>query len=209
MDNRTKFVLFLGAALLCIGGAGVLVRTYMGSWQDELPTTVAGPALTYQPSHSGGENDISVPSEYAYITGAVKNPGVYPISGDARVFNLVEAAGGLRYDADENQINLAAPVRDGAHIHVKSAALSADDKNKKSTDSASQKGKISKTAQFVYVNTASESELCTLPGIGPSLAKKIIEYRQTHGPFQNADDLLEVSGIGRAKLSLFSSLLRF
>lgn len=209
MDNRTKFVLFLGAALLCIGGAGVLIRTYMGSWQEEPPTTVAGPALTFQQTQSGHDDDGASPAEYAYITGAVKRPGVYPISGDARVFNLVESAGGLRYDADESQVNLAAPVRDGAHIHVKSVALNAGEKTRRSSGLPSQSGKSSKAAQFVYVNTAGETELCALPGIGPALAKKIIEYRQTHGPFQNAEDLLEVPGIGRAKLSLFSSLLRF
>ena len=58
MDNRTKFVLFLGAALLCIGGAGVLIRTYMGSWQEEPPTTVAGPALTFQQTQSGHDDDL-------------------------------------------------------------------------------------------------------------------------------------------------------
>lgn len=212
MGNRMKFVLFLGAALLCIGAAGLLIRPFAGSWEEELPTTVAGPALTFQrgqPSlRSGGaENKL-----YAYITGAVINPGVYAVSDDARVFNLVEAAGGLRYDADDRKINLAAPVRDGAHVHIDASPLGTVDPRPKAPGNGERTGRArgqEKASQYVYVNSAGEAELCTLPGIGPSLARRIIEYRQSHGAFQSPDDLCGVPGIGKTKVEQIAFLLRF
>ncbi len=218
MENRTKMALCLAGALLCIGAAGVLVKSFSGRWEEEPPTVVAGPALSlnirkYEPSQP-------TPERYAYITGAVQNPGVYPVAEDARVFHLVEAAGGLRYDADSSQLNLAAPLRDGAHIHVKTVDLSPKEPTKKRSSSprsgeksnkASRSGKSSaaQKTDFINVNTATEEELLALPEIGPVLAKRIVEYRTKHGPFENSEALLEVSGIGRAKLQKMRSLLRF
>ncbi len=214
MENRTKIALCLAGALLCIGAAGVLVKSFSGRWEEEAPTVVAGPALSlntrkYEPSEP-------VPERYAYITGAVQNPGVYPVAEDARVFHLVEAAGGLRYDADSSQLNLAAPLRDGAHIHVKTVDLSHPEPTEKrsSTSRSGEKSKSKKSSgtekvDFVNVNTASEEELCTLPEIGPIIAKRIVDYRAKHGPFENSEALLKVSGIGRSKLQKIRSLLRF
>ncbi len=221
MENRTKMALCLAGALLCIGAAGVLVKSFSGRWEEEAPTVVAGPALSlntrkYEPSEQ-------VPERYAYITGAVQNPGVYPVAEDARVFHLVEAAGGLRYDADSSQLNLAAPLRDGAHIHVKTVELSPKEPAEKrlSASRSSRSGEKSKTSSraekssdtekvdFINVNTATEEELCELPEIGPVLARRIVEYRTKHGPFENSEALLEVSGIGRAKLQKMRFLLRF
>ncbi|BDF78794.1 comEA protein [Pyramidobacter piscolens W5455] len=205
MENRTKISLCVAGAIFCIGCAGAAVQIFRGSWQDEAPTTAAGPALWLQaPSYK--QPASSPPGHYAYITGAVSHPGVYPISADARVFQLVEAAGGFRFDADQSQVNLAAPIRDGAHVHVKAAALAPRASAK---SASSQDGKRESGTQYVYVNTATEEELCALPGVGPATARKIIEYRQTHGPFHSAEALLEVSGIGKGKLGHMQTLLRF
>lgn len=205
MESRTKISLCVAGAIFCIGCAGAAVQIFKGSWRDEAPTTVAGPALWLQsPSYKLPASSSS--EHYAYITGAVSRPGVYPISSDARVFQLVEAAGGFRFDADQSQVNLAAPVRDGAHVHVKAAALAPQPRAK--SNSSQNRGRENET-QYVYVNTATEEDLCALPGVGPSTARKIIEYRQTHGPFHSAEALLEVSGIGKGKLSHIQTLLRF
>ncbi|WP_302294295.1 ComEA family DNA-binding protein [Pyramidobacter piscolens] len=205
MENRTKISLCVAGAIFCIGCAGAAVRIFRGSWQDEAPTAVAGPALWLQsPSYKLPAS--SSPEHYAYITGAVSRPGVYPISADARVFQLVEAAGGFRFDADQSQVNLAAPIRDGAHVHVKAAALTPQTSAK---SASSQDRKRDNKTQYVYVNTATEEDLCALPGVGPATARKIIEYRQTHGPFHSAEALLEVSGIGKGKLGHMQTLLRF
>ncbi len=211
MDNRTKMALCFAGALFCIGGAGVLVHSFSGAWKDEAPTAVAGPALSLMTSPQESAPSHQTAERYAYITGAVQNPGVYPIAEDSRVFHLVEAAGGFRYDADTAQINMAAPLRDGAHINVKTAELPSKASAKKSTGASnpSKKTKSGGEAQYVNVNTATEEELCQLPGVGPVLAKKIVEHRQTHGSFESSEALLDVSGIGRSKLDKMRSLLRF
>ena len=213
MDDRLKVSLCLGAALLCVGLAGAGVHIFSGRWERTAPTTLAGPALSLRLSEISSLTDgvEQVSQRYGYISGAVENPGMYRISDDARVYDLVKAAGGLRHDADTAQINLAAPIRDGVHVHIKETSLVSKNRNnpKSLSRSAQKNDGASSKLHYVYVNTATEEELCSLPGVGPSLAKRIIEYRQSHGTFHTAEDLLEVSGIGKAKLNAFRSLLRF
>ena len=213
MDDRLKVSLCLGAALLCVGLAGAGVHIFSGRWERTAPTTMAGPALSLRLNENGalpgGAEQLA--QRYGYISGAVENPGMYRISDDASVYDLIKAAGGLRHDADTAQINLAAPIRDGVHVHIKDSALVHKTKNnpKSPSRNAQKIDGTSSKLHYVYINTATEEELCSLPGVGPSLAKRIIEYRQSHGTFHTAEDLLEVSGIGKAKLNAFRSLLRF
>lgn len=213
MDDRLKVSLCLGAALLCVGLAGAGVHIFSGRWEHTRPTTLAGPALSLRLNENGTITGRAEPlvQRFGYISGAVENPGLYRISDDARVFDLVKAAGGLRHDADTTQINLAAPIRDGVHVHIKESSFTSKSRSLPNSTSRNTQKKDGTTSKlhYVYVNTASEEELCTLPGVGPSLAKRIIEYRQSHGSFHVTDDLLEVSGIGKAKLNAFRSLLRF
>ena len=213
MDDRFKVSLCLGAALLCIGLAGAGVHVFSGRWERTVPTTLAGPALSLRLNENAslhGKNGLAV-QNYGYISGAVTNPGMYPISEDARVFDLVKAAGGLRHDADTGQINLAAPIRDGAHVHIKEkfAVFHTRSKENTKTRNSGRKENVSSSLHYVYINTATAEELCALPGIGPSLAKRIIDYKQSHGTFHSADELLDVPGIGKSKLNTFRSLLRF
>lgn len=205
MENRTKISLCLAGALFCIGCAGAAVRIFRGSWQDEAPTTVAGPALWLQ-SPSYKQTGPSVTGHYASITGAVSNPGTYAIPKNARLFQLVAAAGGLRSDADQSQIDLEAPVHGGANINIQALTVTPPVSSK---EAASRDKSRKSGTRCVCVNTADEDELCVLPGIGPSTARKIIEYRQAHGPFRSAESLLEVSGIGKGKLKRMQALLRF
>ena len=215
MEDRLKFSLCLGGALLCIALAGAAVHVFSGRWEDHGPTTLAGPALTMNlndPSSSRPTHRTLDGKRFAYITGAVVNPGMYAISDEARVIDLVRLAGGLRHDAQTEQLNLAAPVRDGSHVQVKAVAFEQNQTRKrKSTSVNANAGNkaASGNVHYVYVNTASAEEMCVLPGVGPALAQRIVEYRQNHGSFSSADSLLAVPGIGRAKLNKFRSLLRF
>lgn len=225
MNNRTKAALCLVGALLCIGGAGVITRVFMGSWAEEPPTAAAGPALSLKVAkeRSSAEESFDAPEpqeevqQYAYLTGAVVHPGTYPISKNYRLFQLIDDAGGLRWDAASEQINMAAPVHDGEHIHVPTFVPSGDKKGETEISSKSRTSSGSKNSQSgdkgektpVNVNTASEEELCLLPGVGPVIAGRIVEYRKSHGPFSNPDDLKNVSGIGDGRLSAMRSLLRF
>lgn len=128
---------------------------------------------------------------YAYISGAVKRPGVYEIVEGMRVVDLVDLAGGLDQMADldliNSKINLAKLVFNEDHIVIPFIASAETDLN--STDS------LLNTSKLININTASQAELEELPGIGSTTAKKIILNR----PFDRVDDLKQVEGIGDKK----------
>ena len=149
------------------------------------------------------------------IDGAVAHPGVYDIAGTTeRVKDAVEAAGGLLDDADTASVNLAQAVTDGMKIHVpkegeaSSSAASAAGTASGSTSAAGSSGTSSTLASsssdsassgLVNINTATAEELETLPGVGESTAKAIVQDREEHGAFSSKEDLMRVSGIGEKK----------
>jgi competence protein ComEA len=137
-----------------------------------------------------------------HVTGAVQNPGVYALPPGSIVQNALDAAGGCSPEAVLTGINLAAPLQDGQQILVGSLDASASGTPVPSAlpVSPTMAGKID-------INAASAAELELLPGIGPSLAQKIIEYRERYGPFTKPEDLLRVSGIGPAKLQAIYDLI--
>jgi competence protein ComEA len=127
------------------------------------------------------------------IKGAVAQPGVYEIKDTARVNDVVAMAGGFTKEADQTKVNLAAKVHDEMMIYVPARG----ETNIPSIDSSLVSSNDSKK---IYINTASEEEILQLPGIGPTKAAAIIAYREEHGPFQKAEDLLNVTGIGEKTL---------
>lgn len=128
------------------------------------------------------------------IKGAVKLPGVYTMNEGDRVIDAIEKAGGLLPDAEENQINLAGLLKDEMVIYVAK-------KGEELTEPAFQTiGIGGEDDGKVRINSATAEDLQTLQGIGPSKASAIIAYRDEHGPFQTAEDLLQVSGIGEKTL---------
>ncbi|MCR5273561.1 MAG: helix-hairpin-helix domain-containing protein [Lachnospiraceae bacterium] len=126
-----------------------------------------------------------------YVCGAVKSPGVYFLDGRSRVYEAVEKAGGLKEDAASWAINLADCISDGQMIYIPNSDEAAYPEGVTLPVSAgdSEDG-------VVNINTADENELMTLNGIGEQKAKSIIEYRNTNGDFENACDIMNVSGIG-------------
>ena len=156
----------------------------------DLPST---PRSTDTPS---GSSTVIV-----YISGAVGAPDVYELPLDARIKDLVLAAGGLTADADPEQINLAERLKDSTHIHVpRRGEAPAADAVVADTANAAQSGPLD-------INTASASDLDGLPGIGQSFADRIIEYRTTNGPFASVEDLQKVKGIGAALFAKIAPLV--
>lgn len=142
-----------------------------------------------------------------YVSGAVLMPGIYDVAMGARAYDAVEAAGGMTNEADADRVNLAKKLKDGDHVnvpYVKQARKrgNAATKSQKTTNAAVTNNNIG-----VNVNTASLSELESLPGIGPAMAKRIIAEREK-APFASVDDLLRVKGIGKAKLAKLRSRVR-
>lgn len=134
-----------------------------------------------------------------HVVGAVHAPGVYTLPSGALAQDAIEAAGGATEDADLERLNLAAPVQDHEQIIVprRSSDLS--------PELPSRTGESN--SQLVNINTADDEALQTLPGIGPTLAERIIEYRTAHGLFQTVDELIQVKGIGETKLEQLRPLI--
>jgi competence protein ComEA len=125
-----------------------------------------------------------------YVSGAVARPDVYDLPPGSIVKEALLAAGGATEDADLDCINLALPLSDALHVYVPRVG--------EASPPAPVLGPSASGGGKVNLNTATAGELEALPGIGPTLAQRIVEYRQTHGPFQAIEDVMDVTGIGSA-----------
>ena len=199
-----------------------------------MPSDTPAPAQPQQtpqpaPAQPVQEAPKPAPSEwYVYVTGAVNNPGVYKLPPDSRIFQAVDAAGGLTGKADQTAVNLAETLYDSAHIHIPEVEASPAPVPQtqpqrpvpapqtvpasrtvstntgyyiegRTTGTTRKTASTSNTGK-VDVNHATAKELEQLTGVGPAIAKRIVEYRNTHGRFNAPEDLINVRGIGAAKL---------
>ena len=122
------------------------------------------------------------------VSGAVPRPGVYELPEGSRVNDAVQAAGGFLAEADKSSINLAAPLEDGQKLEIPFLSGMAP------PEVLSLPPEFS--TDLIDINTATLEELDTLPGIGPTLAQAIIDYRDENGPFYAIEDIMFVDGIG-------------
>ena len=138
-----------------------------------------------------------------HITGEVKKQGIIYLEKGSRVADAIKKAGGETKDADLSQINLAYILQDGQKIYVpnKNEKISQyiTEKSGNNDTEENTTSNSNKEDKKVNINTANQSELDQLPGIGPSIAQKIIEYREENGNFKNIQELQNVKGIGNAK----------
>lgn len=147
-----------------------------------------------------------------HITGAVKKEGIVTLKENSRIADAVEAAGGLKEDADMSKINLAYVLEDGMKIKIpsvndKDEGTKQDVTNEEEIVDIIPESNIKSEKGMVNINKASQTELETLPGIGPSIALKIINYRNENGKFSNIEDLKKVSGIGENKYENIKALI--
>lgn len=129
-----------------------------------------------------------------HITGAVVDPGVYSQPPGSRVMDAIQAAGGLTTDADSTLINLAKMVEDGMQIWVPKQLVG--DLETINPEKVQENPVAGNLGTLININTATQTELETLPGIGPVTAEAIIQYRQENGPFSEIQGIQAVSGIG-------------
>jgi competence protein ComEA len=209
----------LGAGVIVVAGVWLL-RAPAPPVEERLPmapgVASSGPAgAAPAPSSTtaaaaaapaGGE-----PAEVVvHAVGAVNRPGLHHLPPDARVADLVEAAGGFTPEADPDRLNQAAPLSDGVRVWVPRrgetdvpAAVNGDGGGAAGGPPAG-----GGPASPVDLNTATLEQLDTLPGIGPSTAQAVIDHRTANGPFRSVDDLLEVRGIGESKLAQLRDKVR-
>ncbi len=144
-----------------------------------------------------------------HVIGAVVHPGVYSLPEGSRVQDALTAAGGLLAEANPNALNLAAKLEDGQQVAVPdqsgrvplavtpTAAFEVIEPTRPAFESG----------DLININTASQEELESLPGIGPTLAQRIIDYRTEHGPFKQIEDIMNVPGIGPATFDQIMDLI--
>jgi competence protein ComEA len=175
------------------------------------PVEIIPPPPTATPSPTATLSLIRV-----YVTGAVRTAAVYELEPGGIIDDAVRAAGGFSPDADPVAINLAQPVYDGMQIYVPSRIEAVATPPVVSGSGGNTGGDIGGVpsrlgpglfAGLVDINRATAAELEALPGIGPSLAAQIIAYREANGPFASVELLLDVPGIGDAKLAAIRELV--
>ncbi|MCC6445587.1 MAG: ComEA family DNA-binding protein [Armatimonadetes bacterium] len=214
--------------LLAAGLMGLLVGFYRSGSSasaqadmvfEEPPAVLNQPPVTNEPPAPPEPAEVVV-----HVAGAVRKPEVYHLSPGSRVSDALKAAGGATSRADLDRINLAArlddgeqvviPDRDSAPLMVAKGEESAPSKGKSSKEakkskSGSGKKKIASPEEGqVNINTAGSEELQRLPGIGPAIAGRILDYRKANGPFRRIEDLQEVKGIGPKKFAKMKDLIK-
>ena len=129
-----------------------------------------------------------------HVCGAVERPGVYELPQGSRIYQAIECAGGLSNEADPNYLNQADFVSDGEKVYVPTREEVAE-MDSPLQNVVTQSGETGAPSGLVNLNTASEEQLCTLPGIGSSKARSIIAYREEHGSFDRIESVMNVAGI--------------
>ena len=169
-------------------------------------------------SAAGGDGAAGSGQIVVDVDGAVAHPGLYKLPPGSRVQAALAAAGGLSPQADAHRINRAAKLHDGQKLYVLSQGESTPPQAASSGQgcegqacTSAEGGVAGSDAEgqgLVNINTANATQLTQLPGVGPAIAQKIIDYRTANGPFTSVDDLTKVPGIGAAKLAQIKSHAR-
>ena len=206
LDKKQKIIVMVIIAVI----AGSILYYVYG--KDE--TTYQTEILPYEENTLKEKEEIKEMEEteaeiIIYITGEVNQEGVYSLPEGARVADAIEQAGGLTENAYTEEINLAYVLEDGVKIKIPNKD---DIYNKVETNTITEvenyitaesgmdiEERQTKTSEKVNINTATQEELETLVGVGPSIANKIVQYRKENGNFKTVDDIKNVSGIGESK----------
>ena len=194
---RTRALIeFWGPARLIATAVAALSVTIAGMWllsPSRPPVEAAIPTLTTAVGSTRlgiGEPMVRVT---VHVAGAVNRPGVYRLEAGSRVHEAIDAAGGPTAAADTDRVNLAAPLVDGAQVRLPEIGELAVD--------------WPEPAGLVDINSADIATLEGPPGIGPSLARAIVDERERSGPFRGVDDLDRVSGLGPVRIDALRDLV--
>ena len=174
--------------------SGILLGLFLAALVWVVTRTPSGEAVILRP----------VPTDkpiVVHVTGAVPRPGVYALPKGARVQDGISAAGGFLAEADKANINLAQLLEDGEKLDIPFIEGASP------VLATPLPEVVATTTDLININTATAAELDTLPGIGPTTAQKIIDYRTQNGPFVNAEDIINVSGIGPASYERIKDLI--
>ena len=172
--------------------------------ESDVPDPVTGHVEETRPDEEGKDRNAEGQDATAiqqpcvvHVCGAVEQPGVYELPPGSRIYQAIDLAGGMNTDADPDFLNQADYVFDGEKIYVptREETEQMDTRLTNEQNGNRQKAGGSGTSGLVNLNTASEEQLCTLPGIGSSKARSIIAYREEHGSFERIEGIMDVAGI--------------
>lgn len=143
---------------------------------------------------AGDSTQVQSPKIYVHVAGSVKSPGIYQLDSGTRVYDAVLAAGGFTDKANQSSVNMARALNDGEQLLISS-----------DSNQATFEGSVS--SSLISLNQASSSQLEDLPGVGPALAGRIVDWRTANGGFKAKEDLLNVAGIGDKLFASFKDLV--
>ncbi len=194
--NRKQKIIIGIAALVVIAGIGIYLFVKNSQYEEFDMNEV----LVNAEEKEYKEDTIIV-----HITGEVKEPGIIELPSEARIAEAIEAAGGVTEGADLDEVNLAFVLSDGQKVYIpnknekevsgEKVYITVGSGNNIIVQDKVEEGK----KQKVNINEAKQEDFEQLPGIGPSIAQRIVEYRDQNGKFTSIDELQEVKGIGEAK----------
>lgn len=186
----------LGLVLLALFAVAVAGARLWWTTPQERPVPAPRAVIEAPASSESPSSDVSAGVVVVHVAGAVRRPGVVELPAGSRVAEAVDRAGGLRGGADPASVNLARPLVDGEQIVVlrRGSTGAAPPAPGAATQGAGTTG-------LVRLNTATVQELDALPGIGPVLAQRIVDWRTANQRFTSVEELGEVSGIGEATLA--------
>ena len=205
LTKKQKIIVFIIAVVVAIG---MIYFIYSKNQVDD-NINLENDILVSENSTKDSSKETSSDDEViVHVTGSVKSPGVVKLKEGSRIEDAIEAAGGLTENADISKVNLAFVVEDGTKIRIPSSQ-DEDIGDGDVIDSGSGENIVveenttssGKSSQIVNINRATVTELETLPGIGASLAGRIVEYRSQNGKFASVEDIKNVSGIGESKFN--------
>ena len=216
-------VLVIGCAVLALVVGFFVPRPASFAIRTAPPEATVPPQLTRPDSALSASIDTtpSASTLTVDVCGAVRKPGVFEFAPGARVVDALNRAGGALPEADLDQVNLAQPLADAMKLCVpRKGRIASDDLAQTNDEPTSYRPRHHRRVshsrsshklppgQTLDVNTASAEELTQLPGVGPGLAQRIVDFRAQNGPFQTVDDLQNVPGLGPSKFDRLQPYVR-
>ncbi len=218
LNKKQKIILIIVAIIVMVGiGYYMYVKDNVNVENDKENLEIEQQKIDNNENNvdSNKNDNLNI---IVHISGAVNKEGVIELKENSRIADAIEKAGGLKDNACMDEINLAYKLEDGMKIHIptieeqkneniKEESNNYIEKNNIVGDTNTNSNKQSKQTTKVNINKATQTELEALPGIGPSIALKIVNYRKENGKFKSIEDLKQVNGIGDSKFNKIKNLI--